>query len=249
MGESEGQGRRDGHLVVYVGWPVLSGLALATVAAVSVGGVVLIAGGGEWREAGTVAAVVWFVALGLVTVGVFWYAASEWRGPRQRERIELTRHAGDEGPGDEGPWDAAGEEECEAPWRVLRPYGAQRGRPLLAAPDMAVRSLFPEVDAQTQALYEFITRVWPTGNVSRDHCIALGFGRAQWERYVGGQRGKEGLETGRGILERAGLVYRDEKGYWNITPGATLEAAYRVTEGVEQYAGAMARLVRVGQDG
>ena len=67
MSEQQTPQKRDGHLVVYLAWPMLAGLGLASVLAVSIGGVVLIASG-DWRTSGTVAGVVWFAVLGAATV-------------------------------------------------------------------------------------------------------------------------------------------------------------------------------------
>lgn len=77
--------KRDGHLVVYVAWPVLGGIALATVAGISVGGIVALSTG-ELATAARIGGYVWFVTSGVVTLALGWYAAREWAGPRMAER-------------------------------------------------------------------------------------------------------------------------------------------------------------------
>ena len=76
--------REPGHLTVYWLWPLATGLAVATVVAISTGGIWVIVSGGNWRAAATAAGLVWFALLGLATLAVFVYAAWEWRGPRAR---------------------------------------------------------------------------------------------------------------------------------------------------------------------
>jgi hypothetical protein len=111
--------------------------------------------------------------------------------------------------------------------------------------DHEVKTIEPPVDRETKRLYDFIIRVWPTGKISRRHCGSLGFSRKTWEKYVGGQRGKAGQESGRGLLDRAGVVAKGPNG-WEIV--ATLEAALQVTDKLAEYAAAKAQLV-AGRDG
>jgi hypothetical protein len=61
------QHKRDSHLVVFWAWPLLIGLGLAVVLSVSIGGIVLIASGGELRTAGPVAGYTFFGVLGVAT--------------------------------------------------------------------------------------------------------------------------------------------------------------------------------------
>ena len=68
-------------------------------------------------------------------------------------------------------------------------------------------------DPEIEELYRFVTTVWPTGKVGREHCRDLGFMRSEWERMVGGRRGEEGSESGRGLLDRAGVVRRTRSGW------------------------------------
>src|SRR4030042_5080072 len=84
------QNKQDGHLTIYLVWPVLSGLALACVLAVSIGGVWLFVTQFDWKKAGTATGVVFFAILGLSTLWVFGYAAREWAGPRFLERTRQT---------------------------------------------------------------------------------------------------------------------------------------------------------------
>ena len=127
-------------------------------------------------------------------------------------------------------------------WRVIRPRTPQ----LEATVDHEVKSIEPDVDPDIKRLYNFITRVWPGGNVSRSACNSLGFSRKTWEKMVGGQRGKAGLESGRGILDRAGCVRKTSAG-WEIA--ATLEQALTFNDELSKYAQAKSQLVQLGQAG
>ena len=86
-------------MTVYLVWPVLAGMALAGVLAISVGGVVLIASG-TWRAAAVAAAVTFFVVLALATVAVFWYAARSWAGPGELARLHQTKQIVEQKPPD-----------------------------------------------------------------------------------------------------------------------------------------------------
>ena len=83
------QTRRDGHLVVYLLWPILGGITLAGILAVSFGGLVIVVWR-DWQAASTTAGVVFFSILGVGTLGVFLYAALSWGGPARLERIRQT---------------------------------------------------------------------------------------------------------------------------------------------------------------
>lgn len=124
---------------------------------------------------------------------------------------------------------------------VIHPHMPQ----LPATIDHEVKSIEPSTDAATKRLYDFIIRVWPGGNVSRRAVMDLGFSRRTWERYVGGRRGHEGEESGRGILDRAGVVIKTTSG-WEI--GAPLDQALQITDPLAAYSNAKARLV-AGRDG
>jgi hypothetical protein len=131
--------------------------------------------------------------------------------------------------------------EQEPSYVVVRPHMPQ----LVPSLDHEVKEIGPVKDPATEQLYRFITRVWPTGKVTRRHCGELGFSRKTWEKYVGGVRGQEGQESGRGLLARAGVVAKGPNG-WEIV--APLDAALRVTDALASYADENAQLV-VGRDG
>jgi len=180
----------------------------------------------------------WFAWVMMATsVGTFVYALLGWGGPRRLARLQQQTVVEEILVEPEEP------DITRLP--VIRGH-TPAGRLLPSGIDLEVHSLEPTVDPQIKALYEFLVRVWPTGNVARDHCIDLGFGRAEWERYVGGQRGREGEESGRGLLDRAGYVYKDASGHWQIAPEATLEVVLGMNEDLAAYARKRARLVRLG---
>jgi len=237
MGEQKGGGRdacesgkRDGHLVVYVAWPVLGGLAIGLVLGMGVAGCGLLWG---VPKVGAVAGTAFFIAWPVATVSLFWYAAGGWGGPLRLEEKRQTVIVEEvERPAQEKP----------APM-VLHGFGPPAPRLIEAELAQEIRPIAPQVSPEIEALYDFVTRVWPTGNVSRDHCMALGFSRATWEKFVGGRRGKlAGSESGRGWLDRAGCVGRNGDG-WQIVVG--LDEVYGIHPELLAYAGAKAKMVRL----
>jgi len=95
-------------------------------------------------------------------------------------------------------------------------------RPALGVLEHAVPAL-QEPDAEVVELYRFIVTLWRTGDISRDAARRSGFGRAAWERYIGGQRAGRGRESARGLLDRAGMCRRTSGGWMIIAPmGAAL---------------------------
>lgn len=231
--EERGKGRGDGHLMVYLAWPLLSGLGLASALAVSVGGVVLIASAGDWQLSGTVAGVVWFVVLGLATVTVFLYAAREWAGPRRQERIEKTRQEVIEvEPDDLEP----------PPPMILRGFSPQALLP--ATLDLTTESITPAVDPEIDHLYRFILDAWQYGDVTQAGCMARGWRRKDWDKFVGGSRRRSdaGKESARGLLDRAGIIRKDGNSWVTC---ATLEQAFSINDDLKAYASARAQLIRL----
>lgn len=223
--------KRDGHLRVYVGWPLAGGFMLASVLAICVGGLRLL-NGAEWEEA-TQAAGKWFFAvLGASTVGIFLYAMFGWAGPRRIERMRQEIVVEQPPP-----------PQPVKEWVIRNPSSLLPHRTITTATEASICSIEPEADPEIRELYEFITRVWPAGSVSRETCRELGFGRATWERLVGGQRGKAGQESGRGLLDRAGVVYQDRSGSWQI--GVSLEQALSIHPALAAYARQRAELVKL----
>lgn len=136
------------------------------------------------------------------------------------------------------------------PWRVINPHNGP-ARPLL--PDRVesqAAGILPPADPEVEMLYDFVSTVWPTGNISREHCRALGFTRSTWEKFVGGIRGREGLESGRGLLDRAHVVRKTSSGDWEIC--APMGAALGWNRELREYAKAMKAFRdspdRTGQD-
>ncbi len=130
-------------------------------------------------------------------------------------------------------------EREEEPWRVIRPA-------LPATIEHQVRAIEPEADPEIRELYEFITRIWPTRDVSRENCRKLGYGRAQWERWIGGQRGRLGQESAKGLLARAGVVGKRRGGWEIVVP---MGAALAWNDELRAYAKARRAMVRDRTDG
>ena len=130
---------------------------------------------------------------------------------------------------------------------VIRGY-LPRQEAMLIEGELAsqAQSIEPQASADIKALYNFVTKVWPTGNVSRDHCTkTLKIRRRDWERFVGGQRGsKAGSESGRGWLDRAGAVDKTCDGWQIVAP---LQEVYALNHELEAYANAKAKIVTLAR--
>jgi hypothetical protein len=235
MTEQQTQQKRDGHLTVYLAWPILAGLGLATVLAVSIGGVSLIVSR-DWQASSTIAGVVWFVALGLVTVFVFLYAMQEWAGPRQAERQERLRQEVIE---------IIPDDLERPPAMVLRPLSR---RPMLPAPsfDHTIETITPAVDPEIDHLYRFVIDAWQHNDVTQSGCMARGWRRKDWDKFIGGSRRRAdlGKESRRGLLDRAGIVVKDGNKW---TTCATLEQALSINDELHRYASEKSKMVVLGK--
>lgn len=233
----------DSHLVIYLVWPLLAGLGLAVMLSISVAGIAMIASGLNWHVVGLAAGLTFFGVLGGGTLAVFWYAAHEWAGPRTAERIATPVHVVTQ----------ARPEEPRPPL-VIRGYGEPPMLPAGMSADMEIDPLVQDAPPELMEMYNFITCLWPTGDISRNNARKHGFDRTVWERLVGGVRGQEDRESGRGILDRAGIVTRTGQG-WKIA--ASLDQAYAINADLLAYAQARAEIVEIvtpalagpGQDG
>jgi hypothetical protein len=231
----------EGDVVV----PMAQALGIAVVSALALGGALLLFGpvvadlhgGVLWSWAGRLAGGAFLVFLAGCTISFI-------RGHRRVitepldllwKRLDLAMPADMPEPAPRDPL-------------IVRGY-VQRGTPLLVEGELAhnIKSIEPDVSPDVRELFDFVTKIWPTGNVSRDHCMALGFPRATWEKMVGGVRGRRaGTESGRGLLDRAGCVAQTASG-WEIA--ASLQDVYGINDELQAYAEARAHLVRLGQDG
>jgi hypothetical protein len=228
--------KHDNHLTVYLAWPLLAGLGLAIVLSISAAGLAMFFSRFDWSKVGMAAGLTFFGVLGGGTLAVFWYAAHEWAGPRTAERIarpvQVVTQARPEEP---------------RPPMVINRYNEP---PMLPAGSMDVEidPLVADAAPEVMELYNFITQLWPGGDISRKTAREHGFDRAVWERLIGGVRGKEGMESGRGHLDRAGVVVHTGKG-WQIA--ASLDQAYAINADLLAYAQARAEIVtgRDGRDG
>jgi hypothetical protein len=223
--------QRDGHLTVYLAWPLLAGLGLAAVTAICVGGLF-----GMWARslasAGMAAGVAFFTTWGLSTLVVFIYAARSWGGPLALERMKqpvqvVTR---------------AEPERAERPPMVIRGYGQP---PLIEASlESNIRAMEPDASKDVRGLYKFITAMWPTGSITQADCLGKGFSRRDWDRYIGGSRrkGDAGKDSARGWLDRAGVIAK-EGNEWKI--GASLEEALKINDDLLRYATSLSKVVRL----
>lgn len=225
--------RGSGHLTVYLAWPVLSGLLLAGVLSVSVGGLVWLFT--DWHTAYLWAGAVGLGTLGLATLIVFTYAAGEFAGPRTIATMRQTTIV----------------EEVELPEpepRFIRvggrPLALNAGAPtsgvnrgiLRAAIDhlagkmkqrstvhtMAtdVENLEPGAPAWVVEFYQVVCKVWPTGSLSRRTFEGLwpgGEGKVLWRKYVNGDG--TGRHAGRGLFDT-----------WNVAAKTGLRGSWEWTQ-------------------
>lgn len=247
MGGNEGTGdtptvRKDGHLAVYVLWPLCGGLALAVVTALSVGGCTAL-GTGDWTTTGRTAGGWFFVTWPVSTIGIFLYAMWGWGGPMRLERARREVIEIDPGPDDRDEWE---------PPLILRPFGGRRRLPgaLPALPAQVVdverdaEQVAPRASREVEQLYRFVTMMWPLGDVTQAGCARAGYSRRWWDKYVGGSRSRKliGTEQARGYLDRAGVVCKDSN-KWVIC--ADLAQALSINDELRAYAEAMSQVVRL----
>ena len=230
-----GNDGRNGHLTIYVLWPLCGGLMLGAVLGLAAGGLAKL-GGKTWPAAAQTGGRVALVVLAATTAGVFLYALLGWAGPARLARLQQPRI---EKVVEER------EEEEEPPWVVQRPWKRLHPVPQIPARlQVTAKSIEPPVRREIRDLYRFIITMWPTGDVTQANCRAKGFTRRYWDRYIGGSRAesKLGTESGRGILDRAGVIRKDGN-TWVIA--APLDVALQINEELWAYAQARARMVRL----
>lgn len=256
------QTKRDGHLTVYLAWPILAGLALATVLAVSIGGITLLASGLDWSKAGMAFGIAFFLILGIATLAVFWYAAHEFAGPRSTERVAEIRQT-------------VYVDELEPPEPEVRFIPTRGRRPALNEPapalpsgqnragireamqhlvnrltadatvtEVATEAETLEVDAPAwvREFYQTLVTVWPTQSLSRRTFEGLwpgGEGKRLWSKYVNGtgsRHSQRGLWDVWGIISQTG-----PRNTWEWCHD--LQTIFSLDRDLHTYATAMAELV------
>ena len=212
--------------------PVLQSLAIGTVGGLAAGTLTVLVGFGQpgwarWMLAGKVCAGGFVFALaGCTTVFILDHHRVSVVEPIKMawERIWAAMGAARPRP------------EDEPTPLVLRGYAKE----IPANVAHEIKSIEPDVDPKVKEMYDFITSMWPTDDVTQANCKDRGWSRKYWDKYIGGQRTKRGLESGRGILDRAGVVRKDG-GKWVIV--APLNEALAINDDLLRYAEAKARLV------
>ena len=260
MTEQHTQKRGDGHLTVYVVWPVAVGLVVGVVLALSIGGLTGILGG-TWADVGKVAGVVFCLAWALCTLGMVARVVGEWRGPAQVERLRYAELE---------PLEIV--TETEPRFIPLKPRGITRDAPQLpaganratvragigAAIDVLANSmkrrqgielastataLAPSAPAWCEEMYSVICAVYPTGSLSRRTFETLwpgGEGKRLWGKYVNGDG--TGRHTGRGILHTWGCIGKTgSRGSWEWTH--PLDVVFSLDRELARYAADMSGLV------
>ena len=255
---AEQPNRHDGHLVVYVAWPILAGLGVGAVLALSVGGVALLWTRLDWLAAGTWAAGTFFVVLGVVTAGVFMYATADWTGPRRAERIERSRREVVQVRGPEP-------EPRFIPITTKRPLRRdppalpssveERGlvgkaidvlsdrmktRAAVTTYDQDAETLEPDARPWVREMYRVVCASWPDHLTRRDwQRLFPDGGTALWARYVNGTGDRRGQ---RGILDVWGAIERlDGRGAWRYTQ--PLDVVFSLDPELQRYAEARSGLV------
>ena len=251
---------KNDHLRVFLAWPVLSGGALASVLALSVGGLMFFWTGGDWEKAGTWAGIVFFATLGAATLGVYLYAARQWAGNRTIERLRQTvtteivesepepprfiRMAGRPPALTQQAPVAPGHERQQT--IVARAVGVLADRlskqPLAGTLETTARTIEPAAATWVKELYAVVCKTWSTQDLTRRNFEALfrPGGAALWRRYVNGDG--SGRRAGRGILDTWGVISRTgARGSWQYAQ--PLDVIFSLDPDLERYARAMSGLV------
>ena len=255
---AEQPNRHDPHLVVYALWPVVAGLLMGLVLALSVGGVALLWTRLDWRAAGVWAAGTFFVVLGVVTVGVFLYATADWTGPRRQERIERSRrevvHIHDQAPPRFIPLSSGRPLQREPPTLPASPEerGAVakaidllsdrlKARAAVTTYEQDAETLEPDAPPWVREMYAVVCASWPDHLTRRDwQRLFPDGGTALWSRYVNGtgdRRGQRGVLATWGAIERA-----DGRGAWQYTQ--PLDVVFSLDPELQRYAEARSGLVK-----
>ena len=211
----------DRHLTVYVLWPVLGALGLAVTLGVSVGGVALLASGGDWRTVGTWAGGAFFGVLGVAVLALFCYAAAGWGGPARLARI--VRGVYDAAPGDDQEADPPDPEvrfirlggrppKLTAPAPVaprgdvldLHPVRTPAGGTRYETTATATHDAPPEHPPWCVEMLDVLRATYPTNALSRRNWEAMfDGGKGLWTRYV---RGTGDGRRGRALLDLWGVI-------------------------------------------
>ena len=247
--------RRDGHLTVYLIWPLLAGLGLATILAISIGGLTFLSTG-DLATAGRTGGITFFVVLGLATLGVFAYAAAQWAGPRTLAEIHQTVEVIEQKPVEQPPRFIRVRGPVLNQPAPMLPSGVNRSvvsraidvltgrlqrRPAVHVLDAEARSLEPDAPAWVSEFYTTLNTVWPTQSLSRRTFEALwpgGRGKRLWRKYVNGtghQHAQRGLWDTWGIIAKTG-----QRGTWQWTQ--PLQVIYSLDADLAKYAAALAGL-------
>ena len=218
--------------------PVLQALAIALVGGLALGtGAVLIGfgqhGWARWAMAGQVAggAFVFILAGAVVKLIVDHHASTRDPYIQAQKRIDAAKDKGSARP----------DPDAEPNYVIMR----APARPALAATlDHEIETVIPQTDPATEQLYRFIVDAWRADDVTQSGCMGRGWRRRDWDRMVGGSRRRADLgnESGRGLLDRAGLVRKDG-GKWEIV--ASLDQALTITDDLASYAEARASVVKL----
>ena len=128
----------------------------------------------------------------------------------------------------------------DEPWRVIRGFGGPKAIP--ARVHTEVKSIEPAVNPEIKEMHDFITTMWPTGDITQANCQRRRWSRKYWDKYIGGKRTKRGQESGRGLLDRAGVIRKDG-GKWVIA--VPLNEALAINDELLSYAQAKAEMVKL----
>ena len=247
--------RRDGHLTVYLAWPVLVGLTLAAVLALSVGGLALL-GTGDLARSATLAGQVFLVVLGLGTVGMIVFVLGEWRGPagieRLRRSVELIEP---DAPDPEirfirlgGRRPALTTPAPRAPsadggiGRAIDTWAQRFKKAPIATYEGTAATIEPDAAPWVKDFYTVLCTAWGAGSLSRRTFEGLwsgGRGKRLWAKYVNGtgsRHSQKGLWDTWGIIAKTGV-----RGTWEWTQ--TLDVIFSLDRDLAAYARARAELV------
>ena len=209
--------KQDGHLVVYLAWPLLAGLGLAGVLGVSVGGIVLLASRFDWKLAGAMSGYAFFIVLGLATLGVFWYATTTWGGPLAIERVrqEVIELEPEPVEPETRFISVRRRPALQAP---ANPYARQvaaavdvmanrlKRQPILGDIGALTITMEPQARPWVVEFYDVLMRTWQAGAITRRTFEELWpqGGQALYYKYIQGKVGERGIFQTWNIIAQTG---------------------------------------------
>jgi len=238
---------KESFLTIYVMWPLLGGVGVGGVLAVSAFGLSAVLTEGDWYRALITGVAVFCVVAPVIALSTFVYAARDWAGPRRDERMAALQREVIELPAPEQPprrYDPPelprNEEARAALGKAIDVLGDRlKGTAAVTVYEQEVESLEPGAEPWVIELYDCITRSFPDKMRRRDWTRLFDGGTGLWSKYVNGTGDRH---SQRGILDVWGVIERqDRRGAWRYR--FNLATIYGLDPALAEYAKRKAALV------